>query len=688
MPLRALPATLTHWLSRGDPRSVTVALGATLFILSLLLNAPLFMQGEMLYRDSIEGGYASMVRFVAAHPQPWGWNPTQYTGLPTQFTYLPLPLYAGAALSWCTGVEPDYAHRLVAATAACLGPVTMFLFILYFTGRRAWAFCAAAAYILVCPLYGLSNIISNDRGYAHLPWRLQVLAKYGEGPHNLGLTLIPLALIAVWAAATGRKFRQVFLAALLLAAVALTNWVAALALAMACVLMLLAGLRTAEFQAGRVIAAGMLGYLLACFWLTPSFISTVAFNWPADAFNYHLQQQQQWMVAGLVGGVILIRALSWRMKDPYLPFVLMGAFAFGWIALGFYWRRVDTIPESRRYALEFSFFLFAAGFELLRRLRGVPSPAVRIGANLAALVIFSLGAHQARLYVTQGWERWEPMNKERTVEYRLSKWIADHPPQGRVFASGGVRFRLNSWFTIPQVGGTFESGLRNRVPLHLIYQVRTGLGSEPENEAADALLELRTMGVEYVVVNSVRSREHYRDFRNHAKLDGLLERVYEEPADWILRVPFRSYAHLVRPDELPPAEPRGNSASLLKRYVAAMDERPLQTIWKGTNALDIRGTVPQAMLVAVQANYDPGWEATQGGEPLQIERDKLGYMVVKAKPAAQTHIQLRFNSTLEQRAFALLSLTAWGIALLKLLRAVRPARPKFADVQPQGFARG
>ena len=45
--------------------------------------------------------------------------------------------------------------------------------------------------------------------------------------------------------------------------------------------------------------------------------------------------------------------------------------------------------------------------------------------------------------------------------YRLARWIADRNPTGRVFAFGGLCFRLNSWFNIPQVeAGVFESGLR------------------------------------------------------------------------------------------------------------------------------------------------------------------------------------------------------------------------------------
>jgi hypothetical protein len=659
-------------------KALDAGLAAALFLTGVLLNAPLFMRGELPYRDSIEGGYASMTRFIAAHPHPWGWNPTQYGGLSTQFTYLPLPMYAGAAVSWVTGIEPEYAHRLLVSTFACLGPVTLFVFILYFTRSRAWAFAAAGTYVLVCPLYGLAGVIGNDRGYVQIPWRLQVLAKYGEGPHNVGLTLIPLALTGVWMAATGRRHWQLFLAAVLLAAVALTNWIAALALAICCLLLMLAGLRVPEFRVARVAGAGALAYLLACFWLTPGFVRTVAFNWPADAFGYHLRQQQWLMFGGLLAGVAAIRAVTWRREDAYLPFTLMAAFAFGWISLGFYWRGVDTLPESRRYALEFSLFLFAAGFEMLRRLRNAPARTVRVGAGLAALAVFSLGVHQARLYVTQGWARWAPVSASRTVEYRLARWIAAHPPEGRVFASGGVRFRLNSWFSIPQVGGTFESGLRSRMPLHFAYRIRTHSDSP--------VLLLKTLGVEYVVVNGPGSKEHYRDIATFAALDSLFERVYEEPNDWILRVPFRSYAHLVKPDELPPFLPRGDQARVLEPYVTAMEQRPLAAAWQGPGALDITGEVPPGMLVAVKVNHDPGWVATQSGEPVEVERDQLGYMILRAGPAPDAPIQLRFNSTLEQRACVLVSVVAWIWALPKLWRERRPDM-KTLHVKAQGFAR-
>ena len=70
--------------------------------------------------------------------------------------------------------------------------LTAFFFALCFTVSRRWSLAAALAYGFLSPSYGLFPALEQDRGIVHLPWRVQVLAKYGEGPHNTALALIPL----------------------------------------------------------------------------------------------------------------------------------------------------------------------------------------------------------------------------------------------------------------------------------------------------------------------------------------------------------------------------------------------------------------------------------------------------------------------------------------------------------------
>jgi len=639
---------------------------------NLWLNGPLFMHGDLPFRGSIEAGYVATARFISAHPNPWGWNPLQYCGLPTRFMYVPALPYITAALAW---LQPhaslDYVYRVTVSLATCLGPVTMFFFALFFTRSRRWALLAALAYSFISPSYGLFPAVEKDRGIVQLPWRIQVLAKYGEGPHNTGLTLMPLALLAVWLAATKRGYPRIFAAAVLLAIAPLVNWVAAFALAIACALFLLAGLGEPEFRVPRVAAAGALGYLLACFWLTPGFIRTIVFNWPTDSFAYRFGQPQQWLLAGLVAGVLALRLLfRWTRASFYLCFVTMAAFTFGWIATAFYLGGYDTIPESRRYAIEFELFLALALVEAIRLGSRHANQTVRLCAWGTALMLLVAGTPQLWAYANQGWDRWKPAPREESVEYHLARWIADHPPQGRVFASGGMRFRMNSWFDIPQVGGGFETGLQNRVPWDLSYRVRTARDLPPGRETADTLLMLKAMDTQYVVIHGPRSREYYRDFLRPERIASALPAVYHEEDDTIYALPPRPLAHVVSESELP-GKDAAEHPQVLEPYIAAIEDasRPLlRAVWRGPGRLDIDGPVAAGRLVAVTVNADPGWHAAQEGREIPVEKDNLGFMVLRPVPGAAAHIEMQYRAPAEPRIMAVVSALSWIGALYFLWR--------------------
>jgi hypothetical protein len=251
--------------------------------------------------------------------------------------------------------------------------------------------------------------------------------------------------------------------------------------------------------------------------------------------------------------------------------------------------------------------------------------------------------------------------------------MAQHPPQGRVFATGGMRFRMNSWFDIPQVGGGFDTGLRNRVPWDLAYNIRSAKDSRPGHETQDALLELKAMGTEYVVVHGPRSREYYRDFVRPERVSSALPAVYREEDDIIYALPARPLANLLNPEELPgkdaPARPW-----VLEPYIAALEDpaRPaFRTRWLGADTLAIDGVAPPGRLVAVRVNADPGWQAFQDGRAISIEIDNLGFMVLRPAAAAATHLLLHYRATAEPRFMAALSALSWMAALAALFLCPR-----------------
>jgi hypothetical protein len=651
------------------------AIALALAAVSVTLNFPLTQMGESPYRASIEPGYAGMSKFFSQHPNPWGWDPFTYCGLAAQFLYLPLVHYAAIVAAWLLRIPAAYGYELVTGLATCLGPVTVFAMVFYFTRSRKWALIAAVTYLFFSPSYSMFPKIDKDRGVAQLPWRINAAVQYGEKPHNFGLTLMPLAVIALHAASVRRRYWYILVAAILLAAVTLTNWIAGMGLAMICIAMLLAQRGAAdsyEFRVGRALGTAVLAYLLACFWLTPSFVGTVMFNWPKDSYNFKLQVLQ-WVgmgvwLAGIYATYYYLRQSGWNF---YRRFVTLCFAMFGGLMVTFYWLGVHAIPESHRYLCEFDLFAVLAGWEWFRIARESGNLKLRKRAAIACAVIFLWGSTQPYKYLTQGWENWRPVAAEITPEYRVARWLESQHPQGRVMASGGVRYRLNNLTDLEQIGGTFETGLRNRTPVHYDYQIRTSIGSEDGYQGADALLQLKAMGVQYVVINGPGSQEFYRDYVHPYKFDELLEKVYADRGDMVYRVPFKSYANLIRPDEIPRyARP----PKQIGAYVAAIEDynRPqLTTKWVNVNQLEIKGSVEKDMLVAVRVSWAPGWEAVQDGTPVQLSPDVLGFMMVKARPAENSTIELRFNGSTEQKTMAGVSGLAWLLALGYLLKSWR-----------------
>ncbi len=656
----------------------TLLIAAGLFLFNLAINAPLFLPGEHKYRDSIEGGYASMARFVSEYPNPFGWNPLQYKGLPTHDWYLPVLPYAGAlAIKLLPFLKPEHVYRLVVVTIVCLGPVTMFLFALEFTRKRKWSLFAALLYMFLSAGYTLFPAIKADQGFTYVPWRIQVLVKYGEGPHNVGLVLLPLALIACWRAALGRRFSQLALAAALLALVTLTNWIAGIALAWCCLMMLGAGpVSSSEtgFLGRRILAAAALAYALAAFWLTPEFISTTFLNWPTDAFGYKIDSTK-YLLSGALFVMPLCLALLFRRWPHryYLGYLLMCLSGFAWIVSLHYWYKIDVIPESRRYAVEVEFFLFAAVAEVFRIILTGSHRVRRDIAFIAAGLALQHFYSQPWTYLTRTWIMLRPAPRATVIEYQVAERLAGLKPSGRVFVFGGTRFRLNSWFLLPQVGGTFESGLRNRGATHLTYHIQRGRERPIEERGNDALNMMRASGVEYAALHGAKSREHWRDIQDPDLVASKLEPVWREGEDAIYRVRFSGLANFVLPGDIPFGMPVARVAAYIMPYVLAMDnpDRPrISTEWQGNNRIVLRTPeIRDGYLITLRVSHHPGWRAWQDGKPIPIKSDPMGNLLLESRATDRpAEIRLEYGPGWQQLGGTAVSLLAAAGCIARIRR--------------------
>ena len=134
---------------------------------NLWFNGPLFLRGDLPFRGSIEAGYALTARFLSEHPNPWGWNPFQYCGIPARFLYVPaLPYLTAVEAHLLPRVPLEYLYRVTVSLATCLGPVTLFLFAWFFTRSRWWSLGAALAYSFLSPSYGLFPAVEKTAGSA------------------------------------------------------------------------------------------------------------------------------------------------------------------------------------------------------------------------------------------------------------------------------------------------------------------------------------------------------------------------------------------------------------------------------------------------------------------------------------------------------------------------------------------
>jgi hypothetical protein len=221
------------------------------------------------------------------------------------------------------------------------------------------------------------------------------------------------------------------------------------------------------------------------------------------------------------------------------------------------------------------------------------------------------------------------------------------------------------------VGGGFETGLRNRVPVDLAWSIRAAGNLRRGLEAEDTVLELKALGAQYVVVHGPKSQEYYRDFVRPERMAAAMQPVFHTADDTIYTLPPRPLAHLMRPEEIPHADVREHHEEL-SRYVAAIGDasRPaLLSRWTRAGKLTMRGPATPGHVIAVQVNADPGWRATQDGREIEITQDALGFVVLHPRPAPVTRIDLDFHGTMEQRLMAALSALAWITCLVALFRA-------------------
>lgn len=644
-------------------------LALALAILAGLLIFPLFRVEHLDNWGSIDSTFIADARFLVEHwPRP-RWQPLWYCGTRFDYIYPPMLRYGTAGLAILSGVSTARAYHIYTGILYCAGIAGVWLLARTLGFRRSWAAVAAAAAAVLSPSFLILASYRQDAAL-HMPQRLNVLLKWGEGPHISALALLPFALLFTWRALRGGAPAAIVLAALFSALVVGHNFYGA------CSLAVLFGLAVwsigAELRertvAPRAAAIVVLSYGFSAWWLTPSYVRITVENLklvaqPGNSWS-------RWVAAAVAIG---FGALTWRLARsrkcgaPAL-FLAGGALSFGLVVIGHYYAGFRVVGEPHRFVPELDLVLILALAALLQRLSASAGRKTRWAAILAVVAAFAASYP----YLSAPWSIFvSDPDYRRRPEYRMTEWIAAHLPGSRVFATGSLRFWYDAWKDGAQVGGGSDQGLLNGTLSMVQWQVIR------DAAAGRDIAWLKAVGADAIAVHQPPSAVIFFEYTDPRKFAGVLPAIFDDGnGDVLYAVPrrFPSRARIVNLEEierLGPIPVSNENRADIEAYVRAVEEGPAREVEMRRDAPEsivLRARLDPGEALLVQESYDPAWRAYAAGRVLPISKDAAGFMLVHAPPGGE-EIRLMFETPLENRIGGVLT-------LLSVIAALLFARPR------------
>ncbi|HKX00413.1 MAG TPA: hypothetical protein VJN43_21930 [Bryobacteraceae bacterium] len=668
-------------------RRQATACACALFLANAYVVHELFSVEYTPFMGSIGGAYVSLAQQLAAH---WDlrWWPLWYAGIPYQNTYPPL-------LHWITGLTARFAHvsaahsyNFITAFFYCLGPVTLFWMTLRLS-RAMWpSFAGALLYSLFSPSALLVTAVRNDVGGVFQPRRLQALIEYGEGPHVASMTLLPVAIVLLDMALARRRPGFYLASALALAAVVLTNWLGAFALASA-VLAYICSKRSVDVRRTLVACLGLaiFAYAIAAPWIPPSTLAAIRTNAQRIGGPYQITTAHLKYAAVIL---IAIALLWWwferRKVSAHMRFFVTFAFLMCAITLASAWWQIFLMPQPDRYHLEMEMALCP-----LAVFAAAPLAAqLRRNWRLAVIVCFALFCFlQFKPYRrdARNWTR--SIDIQKTSEHKVAEWMGRNMNGRRVFVPGSEYFWLNAFTDTPQLEGGFDQGVINPLLPALHYEIYTGAGTANEGELA--VLWLRAFGVHAAAVCGPNSTEVYKPYRNWKKFEGLLPVLWRDGDDVIYRVLPNSVspAHVLRPEDRMTRQPNSVlDMDFVRAYVAALENPaapPVEMTWLNRHHAVLAANLQRSQSLLVQVTYHPGWRARVNGAPRRVTRDPIGLMLIEPECDGHCTVDLEYGDDAEMLAAHMASWTALagGLAWI-IFAAVRVRYWKHGSVAEHG----
>jgi hypothetical protein len=618
---------------------------------------------------SIEAAYISLAHYILHHFSSFSaatWFPLWYGGIPSPDSYPPLLHILDAVVAYVLRISPALAYHGVCATVYAVTPP-----LVYWTARRLGAgtlaaFAGGLCYSLICASCFLIPEIRQDSVGWFGPRRIQNLAQYGEGTLQISFLFLLLAVGLFHLALERRRRFYFFASGLAIAAVVLSNWIGAVALALTFAAYLLSGLGgTGLFRWCAAAATAMFAYILAMPWTTPSVIATIRANAPRMV-GFQFSDRARWVAAAVAAAIVILAwALARRRVHPRYRFGMLFALTSAVIPLAAFWWKIEFLPQSWRYHV----LMDLAICFTIALLLPVKFGRMQTGAFAAVLIAFAIPAAIHERSIGRIWTR--SIDIRSTVQFEISTWLGTNMPGQRVFARGSIGFWMDAFSDTPMLTGGFDNGVRNLLIPGVNFQIYWGDSQDL------ALAWMKAYGVDAVIACEKGSREYFTSYRVPDKFKGLKE-LWRDGGDVIYAVPrgTTSLAHAIFDSDKVTQTPVAYNQVAVAPYLRALADPTLPAVdfrWRDPRTVVMTADLKPEHIVSVQVAWDEGWHARVNGRPQPIECDKLGQIMIAPSCNGACRIDLTHDGTMIDRVAAIISplafLTGGAWVLLDKLRS-------------------
>lgn len=635
-------------------------ISVVIFGVNLALIWPFLLGGYTQQMGSIESVFVAEARFMSQTFPYFSWNPYWYTGFPFHIFYTPLLqslMVLGHTLYSAFTIADWY--RIFVGLFYALTPVSFYFLVSFLTKRKIVGLIAALAFSFLpsigyfLPPGGLASF------YGWPPWRALVLIFFGEGPHIVGLFFLPLALLFFLKAVRKASWKNVFLASLLIALLAMTNLIALIGFAVMSIIALMVELLGGNWlrKLARAMVVALFSLGAVAFWFNLSFLKAMFSIGNGGAggsvFGAYLNFLPFFFL--LAPAFLILSSLG--KKKIFHPLLM----SIGWILIFFtaayFWLRngVMLLPQGNRYFPEMSMgvalFVSWGGYLLIEKI--FTQKMVWAKRLFYTLIIFLILCFPLN-YFKRVWNLAMPhKNIKQTSEYKVAVWLEEKTDGERVYATGSTGFWLNTFTNVPQVRGG-NDGLSNPWILHAVHQINTSENAPRGKEGETAVWWLRILNANHLVVNTPVSNEIFHDFINPGKFSQVddMQELVNLNGDIIYKVPLNqpSLTQVVSKEDFTRLEVPKNAVDIekIERYVNYIDglkTRKAEFSWLGFGRARIKGEVEENEGIAIQVAYNPGWKALVDGKRIAVKEDVLGFIFLEPEKTGEIMIELSYHRT-------------------------------------------